>query len=647
MNAQRKRKTVFVLAVVLLCSVVGMISATAKAATTYPHSYTIRNFLSDYQYVVKGDMTLENHTVGGVVAGGNVSLSTFGEAMVMPSYGKNVTKVVDLNATKYDGIPAGYASNTFYYQTMVDGAVPGYLTGSFVQGEFLKVNEAFDSLYSESEQMALTATGTPEKIGNTITVDFSKADNYKLDASLLTKGGNDVVNIIGIHSADDFTRKEYRISFTGINDSTLFFDNMWTSSSSYDYFVRFTLNGNPFEQVMKQISTENYAGGQYVNAGLKFIINLPDAKRLTTNGLSGHLVAPRADLTIDGGALEGGIIAERVNANVQAHFYPYYPVGSPRDNTPADKSLQIIETNVDKTEVLVNQTAIVDTIKDQDGNLVIVNMENADFQWQVKDPVTGQWSDIPGAVTPEFVPGADLDGREIRCRVTGKNGYTGVVYDNSVVCSFSSKGGISKSGKNSTSKNNNKSVELKIPTIVMKKVMGPKMKFKIKLLNLKGAKVSCESTNTKIATISKKGLVKAKKKTGKCRLTINVTKGKHRIQYRVNLVVRKNCKKNYSLYKYKTNYKHPSVSLYKLVPKNKTYKIKLKHVDKKAKVVYKSSNKKVATVNKNGKVIPKRNGRADVTITVAQNGVKYRYFVVVRVTETDKESNTSYLKVIK
>ncbi len=929
-----KRVMAVALALAIICSVVGVAPMAAEAAATYPYAYTIRNFLSDYQYVTKGDMSLVSHTVGGVVSGGDITLESFGEAMIMPSYAKHIVKAGNLNATKYEGIPSGYECNTFYYMTKEEDAVPNYHTSNFVQGEYIKVNEAFDAIYSESAKMAHDTVATPTKSGDTFVVDFSKADSYKLDASLFTKGGSDTVNIIGVDSADDFTKKEYSISFTGFGEDSVFLDYAWGASAEYDYYVHITFNGNQFEQVLKQISTDNYAGGQYVNAGMKLITNLPDATELKTNGLSGHLVAPKADVEINSGGMEGGVIANSIVANVEGHFYPYYRVGDPRDNegnSTAEK--EIVQTNVNKGSVFVDQPIVVDTIKDKNGDFVEVNSENADFQWQVKNDATGVWEDIPGATSPEYTPDESLEGAEIRCEVTGKNQYTGIVYDDSVVRALppvqtgatedsitieaeegfeykvvdkegnvvqdwtrdgagtdadGNSGTITFEGLNPETeydllkrKNDisatesllgpgrtitkivvaeltpevarigqtvtltyiedvnvksvevnttnatyqwqvniggvwtdvsgatattfvpteaqegkqirchvtgintytgeayaegivkaqppvekgktdttitveaemgfeyevrdpqgnvvvpwtmpegegvitfvglapeteydvvkrtpgmpvtesdpttiqtmvgapgvqpsatpettlapggmaqpsaapemsaspvvdpedptapflkSGSVELKIPTIVMKKVMGPKMKFKIKLLNQKGAKVRCESTNKKLATINKKGLVKTKKKTGKCKLIINVSKGEKRIQYIVNLVVRKSCKKNYSLYKYKTSYKSPSVSLYKLVPRGKSYKIKLKHLNKSAKVVYKSNNKKVATVNKKGKVKPKKNGRADVTITVTQNGIKYRYFVVVRVTEKGIESNTSYLKVIK
>lgn len=953
-----KRILTGLLMLAMVCSVVGVVPVSVKAEAKYPYAYTIRNFLSDYQYVAKGDLTLENHTVGGVVSGGNTILGSFGEAMVMPSYAKHVVSAGNLNVTKYEGVPSGYGNDTFYYQTMAADAIADYLQDYFVKGEFLDVEDAFSKLYQESAKMAQETEAVPSQDGDTLVVDFSKANSYKIDASLLTKNGNSTVNIIGVNSVDEFIDKEYSISFTGIGSDSLYLDYVWGSNTGTDYYVHILFNGNKFEQEMKKISTENYAGSQFVNSGMKFITNIPDASNVTTNGLSGHLVAPKADVVITGGGFEGGVIAGSVDADVEGHFYPYYKVGGPRDsegnpdyediggkiiisqrecstlkntllydlavkpgtkaylesvdpndtiyyyidttgsstaltkdeldqktfvvydsaNPPeltAEKTviyekvvddkdvnryvyvnsealvvkaaLKIIETKVSRENVYVGDTIEIVQIKDKEGDYIIVSPENADFQWQVYDEGTGTWKNIEGETGYTLTTDESLEAKKVQCVVSGKNGYTGVVSDESIIralppiptgctdttITISAEDGfeykiVDKSGNvvqdwtedgesgdgvngsitftgltpstkydiikrkvdtpetesreaeartitqitkaelfpevvvvggtatlisvedvngdqveinnenatyqwqvydensnewkavtgatgitfvpdkniegkrircevtgineytgvvyaegivktlpstptqppvqiqtevvsnttlqmNSTSAPNEVnpplvkkgSVELKIPTIVMKKVMGPKMKFKIKLLNQKGAKVRCESSNKKIATIDKKGLVKTKKKAGKCKLVINVSKGKHTIQYVVKLVVRKNCKKNYSLYKYKTKYKYPSVSLYKLVPKGKSYKIQLLHLEKNAKVTYKSNNKKVATVTKKGKVLPKKNGRADVTITVKQNGITYRYFVVVRVTQKGIESNTSYLKVIR
>ena len=189
-------------------------------------------------------------------------------------------------------------------------------------------------------------------------------------------------------------------------------------------------------------------------------------------------------------------------------------------------------------------------------------------------------------------------------------------------------------------------VELKIPTVVMKKNMGVRKKFQIKLLNAKGATVQVSSSNKKVATINKKGLVTTKK-PGKTKVVINMTKGAFRMQYIVNIKVKKKVPFNYSLIKYNTKHKNVSVCLYKLLRKGKSYKITMKHLKKKDKVTFRSSNPKVIRVNKKGKCTSLKNGKAIVTIQVKKGKRTFTYFMVVRATENGVESNTSYLKVIK
>lgn len=1122
----RMRKTVLnrVLACMLALAVcmagITVESKQAKAAETYPYAYTIQNFLTDYQYIVSNDLKVTNHTVGSVVVGGSAELCSFGEGMAMPAYINHYVKSLDIPQTKWPEMPSSCGSNKVYYETMEPDAHPGYLPAeNFIQGKYVDTTAAFSQLITQSAQMAASGT-VPTKTGNVITVDFSSTRNVVIPASLLDPSGYVAVNIVGVDSVEEFVNKDYTISFTGIGSRSVHLENDWWASTPADYNIFLKFNDQSFGRALKTLgmgTNDNQSGSQFVNTGMKLVLNLPDAiGDLSVIALSGHLVAPQASVKIAGGGYEGGIIARNVTSGAEAHFYPYYKLGTPRDGstplptaTPANvptakpqptlapgvspSPKEIVETDLDKKVVVVGNPIDVKVIKDKDGKDVPVNQDNADFQWQKYDEEIGNWVDIPGANTPSFTPGADLEGEKIRCEVTGKGEYTGTAYDESIVKALppvqekstdttitvtakdnfeyricdkdgtpisdwvkdngngdkdNTPGTITFDGltpatdytlekqkvdtpetlsdktpastiyqvinvdlkaevvnvggeieikrvddqknnpieindqnatykwqeydpetktwkdipgantpklpakdelegkhvqcvvtgtgnyvgtvtaeavvrcdvpvevpgkktpttitieaengfeyqiqdKNGTPisawtndgeaadkdktpgnitfdklqpntdyvvvkranddaktesdkqtvrtadsngklvlveaalkediiscgtdavlavvKDNNGanvplngnnatyqwqsydpatntwknvagatkitvptndlegkkircevtginnytgvvyaegqvkakppvvdedkvtdssitvksetgyeyqiqdkdgtpisswvkdgdpadrdktpgtitftdlkedteyklvkrvvdepktestvtlsstdtsdgqvikkgSVELNIPTIVMKKIMGHKMKFQIKLLNFKGGKVRCSSSNKKIATINKKGLVKSKKKSGKCKLVINVTKGKHKIQYIVNLVVRKSCKKNYSLYKYKTNYKYPSVSLYKLIPMGKSYKIKLKHLSKKARVTYKTHNKKVATVNKKGKVRPRKNGRANVDVTIKQNGVTYKYFVVVRVTKKGVESNTSYLKVIK
>lgn len=106
----------------------------------------------------------------------------------------------------------------------------------------------------------------------------------------------------------------------------------------------------------------------------------------------------------------------------------------------------------------------------------------------------------------------------------------------------------------------------------------------------------------------------------------------------------KNVKKKYSLSKFKTKYKEaPSIALYKKLEKGKKWKVKMTYI-KNVKITFRSSNKKVATVSKDGIVRGKRAG--NTRITVANGGVIDQYYVVLRVTQKGVRTDMSYLKEI-
>lgn len=190
------------------------------------------------------------------------------------------------------------------------------------------------------------------------------------------------------------------------------------------------------------------------------------------------------------------------------------------------------------------------------------------------------------------------------------------------------------------------SSEMYIPTIVMSKKNGYKSKFQMKLLNTNGAKLTCTTSNPKVATVNSKGVITARSKKGKAKITINIERAGHKVQYVLNVKAVKKLD-NYSLIKYKTTYKNPSVALYKLVPKGNKYRIQLKNVSKDAKITYKSSKKKIASVDKKGVVRGLKSGRSDIMITINESGKSYQYYMVIRVTEDDTVSKTSYLKKLK
>lgn len=293
-----------------------------------------------------------------------------------------------------------------------------------------------------------------------------------------------------------------------------------------------------------------------------------------------------------------------------------------------DKKVEVIrERKLRSADIDNKKPAVGDvltcTVTDTEGKKVT---EGLSYQWQYStDGKT--WIDISGATAKTLSVDEHLIGKYLRCVATGNGkAVTGVAYSTA------------------TAKVSN---EANIPTIVMNKQLGLKKKFQIKLINTKGAKISVYSKNKKIASVNKKGIVTGKK-LGKTKIVLSIKKGKKQVQYVTSVRVVKNVSKNYSLTKYKTSYKGPSVALYKLLYVKGKYTVKLKHVNKKAKIKYSSSNKKVATVTKKGVVKGIKKGTANVTISIKQNGIEYKYFVVCRVCKKGHEKNdTNYLKIVK
>ena len=113
-------------------------------------------------------------------------------------------------------------------------------------------------------------------------------------------------------------------------------------------------------------------------------------------------------------------------------------------------------------------------------------------------------------------------------------------------------------------------------------------------------KITYSSSNKKVATVSAKGVVKAKK-AGTAKITVKSGKKKKVIKIKVTGVKTK---------------KLSGVPAVKNISKGKTFKIKAKATPKNTdeKITYKSSNKKVATVTSKGVVKGRRKGTAIITV---------------------------------
>lgn len=173
-----------------------------------------------------------------------------------------------------------------------------------------------------------------------------------------------------------------------------------------------------------------------------------------------------------------------------------------------------------------------------------------------------------------------------------------------------------------------KSVTLDKKQYVLKK--GKKVTLKTTILPkaAKSQKVTFQSSNNKIATVSAKGVVKAVGKKGTATITAKVGNKKAKCKIIIGTPVTKISASNMKLTVGDTQ----KIAV-TLNPKKPTIKT----------LTYKSSNPKVATVNKSGKVTAKATGSTKITILAADcNKVKK----VITVNVTGKKPNVTKTPVI-
>ena len=356
-----------VLSTLLAASIaVGTFAANAFADGSddrYDKAYTIGNILSDFQYFTKGDLKGSGHTVGAVAVGGTMNKgNSFGNGAVTPSFINKIDQAAAaFGVYKFEG-----SNDVLYY---VDGVEKLQNWGSSLKtvksdGKYIDFDAAFTAVEKQSEALAASGkTLSAADVSNgVISVDFTDdVKNITIPFSLfktsnalnLTENGEPI-------NVEKFKNTAYTISVVGVGNETV--------GVNFNGGV-----GNLPGNAIKAISG-GLEGDQLNLEGMKLIWNFPDAENIITmTSLGGHVVAPKGDVHVPGGNLEGGVIAASINdEGSEAHFYAYNELGSdpekPDDSSSADSSKADSSSAADTSSSADNSSASDTSSSDSSSN---------------------------------------------------------------------------------------------------------------------------------------------------------------------------------------------------------------------------------------------------------------------------------------
>lgn len=171
----------------------------------------------------------------------------------------------------------------------------------------------------------------------------------------------------------------------------------------------------------------------------------------------------------------------------------------------------------------------------------------------------------------------------------------------------------------------------KIPGFKVIKFMKKKTKAKLKLVKCSGATIVCTSTNKKVATVNKKGVITAKK-PGRATLTFTAIKGKYTNRLVIDVRVKKKFKNAKELTNFKSKViKTPTVLIAKKRLLKKSSKIQVYDLLKSSKVKFTPIKKNILTINKKGKYTGKKKGSTLVKVEIKQNDKTYLLYVYVTI----------------
>ena len=295
---------------------ISVLNAVAQAAFVsnkkYAGQYHIDYILSHYGYFVQNDLEGDyvSDTVGAIVVGNCLNLkNTVGKVKSAASYAKYLIDLADYHAGSWNDT-TGIDTNFYYTESYM--SYKDWLTNRMVKvaDDYINMDEAFDTIMQESKVLEKAGQAGYMEQGNLV-IDFA-------DSKTITVSGADFTNakrvILKNVTAEDIFSNAYTISVSGDNDYIL--------DTSKIEICGTPLNNNYFFNLVNN-RPGGLQGGQYYSGGFGLVWNFPDAKNITANFLTGHIVAPSGNVSLIGGNHEGQVIARNVKASSESHFYPY------------------------------------------------------------------------------------------------------------------------------------------------------------------------------------------------------------------------------------------------------------------------------------------------------------------------------------
>ena len=349
-------------------------SAAAEDETSNPKygkDYDVEDILSEYAYFIKDDADIGNHTVGSIAIGGTGVIDHFGEGAVSPSFIGNIEKTGNYQSEAPflygEDVRERYKGQPVYYHEHGEGLSYLDFEGSKfrkIDNDFIDFNEAFAKIseWSEAKKNAsdaykLTESDIEERelwFGNNIkviSIDFdTMPSNIVIPKEIFESA--DLISLKG--DIQKIATGGYTITLEDVEKANLTFDGNGEGGFKLVEFagVEPGKNTTAFHALGDSETTQN--GQINLDAGMNFVWNFPDSTEVNLKFGGGHIVAPKAAYSNDGGNNEGSIIAKSIAfTKAEAHFYPYFSFSKER---PEKKKISDITFSKIKDTTEITET---------------------------------------------------------------------------------------------------------------------------------------------------------------------------------------------------------------------------------------------------------------------------------------------------